>query len=98
MSEVYLYGDKTIKVDRDRAEVLSRGVLPLGIGGVGFGSSSNLATGSHHLRVVLVFRAWHGNEHESGSSSLEREVQRDVSVRSSSCGTYRDVLRSPFDR
>ena len=40
MWEVYMYGDKTIKVDRDRAEVLSRGVLPSGIGGV----SPNLAT------------------------------------------------------
>ena len=44
MWEVYLYGDKTIKVDRDSAEMLSRGVLPLGIGGVGFGPSPNLAT------------------------------------------------------
>ena len=44
MWEVYLYGGKTIKVDRDRAELLSRGVLPPGIGGVGFGSSPNLAT------------------------------------------------------
>ena len=44
MWEVYLYADKTIKVDRDSAEVLSRGVLPPGIGGVGFGSSPNLAT------------------------------------------------------
>ena len=42
--EVFLYGDKTIKVDRDSAEVLPRGVLPPGIGGVGFGSSPNLAT------------------------------------------------------
>ena len=40
--EVYLYGDKTIKVDRDSAEVLPRGVP--GIGGVDFGSSPNLAT------------------------------------------------------
>ena len=44
MWEVYLYGGKTIKVDRDSAEVLSRGVPPPGIGGVGFGSSPNLAT------------------------------------------------------
>ena len=41
---MYLYGDKTIKVDRDSAEVLSRGVLPLGIGGVGVGPSLDLAT------------------------------------------------------
>ena len=32
--EVYLYGDQTIKVDRDSEEVLSRGVSPPGIGGV----------------------------------------------------------------
>ena len=36
MWEVYLYGGKTIKVDRDSAEVLSRGAPPLGIDGVGF--------------------------------------------------------------
>ena len=83
MWEVYLYGDKTIKVDRDSAEVLS---------------VTQLGDGSHHLQVVLVFRAWHGNENESGRSSLEREVQRDVRVRGSSCETYRNVFRSPFDR
>ena len=44
MWEVYLYGDKTINVDRDRAEVLSSGAPPPGIAGVGFGSSPNLAT------------------------------------------------------
>ena len=42
--EVFLFGDKTIEVDRDRVEVLPRGVLPPGIGGVGFGSSPILAT------------------------------------------------------
>jgi len=42
--EVYLYGDKTIKVERDSAEVLPRGVPPPGIGGVGFGPSPNLDT------------------------------------------------------
>ena len=42
--EVFLYGDKTIKVDRDSVEVLPRGVPLPGIGGVGFGSSPNLAT------------------------------------------------------
>ena len=41
--EVYLYGDMTIKVDRDCVEVLPQGVPPPGIGGVGFGSSPNLA-------------------------------------------------------
>ena len=42
--EVFLYGDKTIKVDRDSSEVLPRGVPPPGICGVGFGSSPYLAT------------------------------------------------------
>ena len=41
--EVYRYGDQTIKVDRDRAEVLPKGAPPLGIDGVGFGPSLNLA-------------------------------------------------------
>ena len=41
--EVYLYGDQTIKVDRDSVEVLPGGVPPLGIDGVNFGSSPNLA-------------------------------------------------------
>ena len=41
--EVYLYGDQTIKVDRDSEEVLPGGVPPLGIDGVNFGSSPNLA-------------------------------------------------------
>ena len=41
--EVYLYGDKTIKVDRDSVEVLPRRVPPPSIGGVGFGPSLNLA-------------------------------------------------------
>ena len=44
MWEVYLYGDKTIKLDRDSAEVLPRGVPPPSIGGVGIGRSPNLAT------------------------------------------------------
>ena len=41
--EVYLHGDQTIKVDRDSAGVLPGGVPPLGIDGVNFGSSPNLA-------------------------------------------------------
>ena len=44
MWEVYLYSDKTIKVDRDSSEVLPRGLPPPSIGGVGFGPSPNLAT------------------------------------------------------
>ena len=39
---MHLYGDKTIKVDRDSAVVFPRRVP--GIGGVDFGSSPNLAT------------------------------------------------------
>ena len=42
--EVFLFGDKTIKVDRDSSEVLPRSVSPPGIWGVGFGSSPYLAT------------------------------------------------------
>ena len=42
--EVFLFGVKTIKVDRDCSEVLPRSVSPPGIWGVGFGSSPYLAT------------------------------------------------------
>ena len=42
--EVYLYGDKFIKVDRVISVVLLRCVPPPGICGVGFGSSPYLAT------------------------------------------------------
>ena len=42
--EVYLYGDKTIKVDHDSAEVLPRGVPASDIGSVSSGSLPNLAT------------------------------------------------------
>ena len=42
--EVFLYCDKTIKVDRDCAEVSPRAVPPFALGGVGFGSSPNLDT------------------------------------------------------
>ena len=42
--EVFLYCDKTIKVDRDSAEVLPWGVPLPDIGGVGFGSSPNFDT------------------------------------------------------
>ena len=43
--ELYLYGDKTIKVDRDCSEVLPRGVSPPGIGDVGFGFFTLLGSG-----------------------------------------------------
>ena len=42
--EVFLFCDKTIKVDRDYAEVLPLGVPLPDIGGVGFGSSPNFVT------------------------------------------------------
>ena len=42
--EVFLFCDKTIKVDRDYADVLPLGVPLPDIGGVGFGSSPYLAT------------------------------------------------------
>ena len=42
--EVFLFGVKTIKEDRDCSEVLPRSVSPPGIWGVGFGSSPYLAT------------------------------------------------------
>ena len=44
MWEVFLYGDKTIQMDRDSVEVLPRRVPPPSIGDVGFGPSPNLAT------------------------------------------------------
>ena len=77
--ELYLYGDLSIKVDRVSVEVLPRGVPPLRF-------FTLLGNGSHHLWVVPAFRAWHGDEHASGSSSLEWEVLRDVRVHSSFCG------------
>ena len=40
---MYIYGDQTIKVDCDSAEVLPGECPPLGIDGVNFGSSPNLA-------------------------------------------------------
>ena len=43
MWEVYLYGDKTINLDRGSAQVLPRRVPTLSIGGVGFGPSPKLA-------------------------------------------------------
>ena len=96
--EVYLYGDKTIKVERDSAEVLTRGVLPPGIGGVGFGPSPNLATDHTIYELCLPSERGMGNEHKFGRPCLERKVQRDVRVHGSSCGTYRGVVHSPFER
>ena len=49
----------TIKVDRDSVEVLPRGVPPPGIGGVGFGSSPNLATVTPSMSCAsLLCVAW----------------------------------------
>ena len=53
MWEVYLYGDKTIKVDCDSAEVLPMGMPPPNIGGVGFGPSPNLATDRTICKLCL---------------------------------------------
>ena len=51
--EVFLYCDKTIKVDRDYAEVLPWGVPLFDIGGVGFGSSPNFVT-KHTIFVLCL--------------------------------------------
>ena len=51
--EVYLYGDNTIKVDRDSAEVLPRGVPPPGTGDADLGSSPNLATDNTIYELCL---------------------------------------------
>ena len=91
--EVFLFCDKTIKVDRDSSEVLPRSVSPPGIWGVGVGSSPYLAT--DYTIYELCLPSERGmNEHGSGRSSLEREVLRDVRVHGSSCGTCRDVFHS----
>ena len=55
MWEVYLYGVKTINVDRDRTQVLPRRVPPPSIGDVGFGPLPKLGNGSYHLRVEPAF-------------------------------------------
>ena len=52
-SEVYLFSDKTINVDRYRVEVLLRGVPLPGFGGVGFSSSSNLPTDYTFFELCL---------------------------------------------
>ena len=70
-------------------------VPPPGIGGVGFGPFSYLHE-AHHLRVVSAIRVWLGNESGFRRPSLEREVQLDVRVHSSSCGSLRDVVHSPL--
>ena len=70
--ELYLYGDKSIKVDRDSVEMLSRGVPLPGFRGVGFGSSPNLATVHTSLSCACLLNVAL-YEHESGSSSLERK-------------------------
>ena len=51
---------------------------------------------AHHLRVVSAIRVWLGNEYGFRRPSLEREVQLEVRVHSSSCGTHRDVVHSPL--
>ena len=51
---------------------------------------------AHHLRVVSAIRVWLGNEYGFRRPSLEREVQLDVCVHSSSCGSLRDAVHSPL--
>ena len=51
---------------------------------------------AHLLRVVSAIRVWLGNEYGFRRPSLEWEVQLDVRVHSSSCGTHRDVVHSPL--
>ena len=51
---------------------------------------------AHHLRVVSAIRVWLGNEFGFRRPSLEREVQLDVRVHCSSCGTLRGVVHSPL--
>ena len=56
MWEVYLYGDMSIKVDRDCVEV-----LPWGVSASVLHPTWQRIT--HHLWFVPAFCAWHGNEH-----------------------------------
>ena len=57
--EVFLYGDKTIKVVRVFSVVLLRCVPPPGICGVGFGSSPHLATVTPSMSYACLLRvAW----------------------------------------
>ena len=55
MWEVSLYGDKTIKVDRDSSKVLPKRVPPPSLGVVGFGPSPNLATDRTICELNLHF-------------------------------------------
>ena len=48
------------------------------------------------LRVSVRGLPCHGNEFEFRRPCLEREVQLDVRVHCSSCGTLRDVVHSPL--
>ena len=53
---------------------------------------------AHHLRVVSAIRAWFWYVYGFGRPGLEREVQWDVRVHSSSCGAHLGVVHSPFGR
>ena len=70
-------------------------VPPPGSGGVGFGPFSNLSRCTPSSSCVC-HRVWLGYEHGFRRPSLERDVQWDVRVHSSSCGAHRDVVHSPF--
>ena len=52
---------------------------------------------AHPLRVVSAIRVWLGNEYGFRRPSLERGVQLDVRVHSSSSGTHRGVVHSPLE-
>ena len=65
------------------------------------GSTADTCTASvygaaHHLRVVSAIRAWLWYVYGLGSPSLEREVQWDVRVHSSSCGAHVLVVHKWF--
>ena len=51
----------------------------------------------HTSTSCVCHRVWLGNEYGFRRPSLEREVQWDVRVHSSSCGAHRDVVHSPFE-
>ena len=77
--------------------VLPKGVPPPGLGGVGIGSSPYLAT--VHIFYVLCLPSERGMGLSMPWQFQSRvEVLRDVRVHGSSCGSYRDVLHSPWTR
>ena len=88
--ELYLYGDMTIIVDRDRVEVLPRGCACLG-------SSPNLATDHTIYELCLPFERGMGMIMPWQFQSRVG-VSAYVRVHGSSCGTCRGVLHCHFGR